>query len=101
LKAKAATDPGVSKALIAAAEGNLATQQGRPADALKILMAADTTDIVVMNRIAEAHAALGHPAVAKVWNDKVTNNYALNLADFPAVNARRRSRLANSTTRTP
>jgi tetratricopeptide (TPR) repeat protein len=101
LKTKAATDPGVSKALIAAAEGNLATQQGRPADALTILMAADTTDIVVMNRIAEAHAALGHPAVAKVWNDKVANNYALNLADFPGVNARRRSRLANSTTRTP
>ena len=101
LKAKAVTDPGVSKALIAAAEGNLATQQGRPADALKILMAADTTDIVVMNRIAEAHAALGHPAVAKVWNDKVASNYALNLADFPAANARRRSRIASSTIRTP
>jgi hypothetical protein len=54
-----------------------------------------------MNRIADAHAALGHPAVAKIWNDKVANNYALNLADFPGVNARRRSRLANSTTRTP
>jgi tetratricopeptide (TPR) repeat protein len=101
LKARAATDPAVSKPLIAAAEGNLATQQGRPADALKILMASDTTDIVVMNRIGEAHAALGHPAVAKAWYDKVTSNYALNLADFPAANARRRTRIASSATRTP
>jgi tetratricopeptide (TPR) repeat protein len=101
LKAKAATDPAVPKTLIAAAEGNLATQQGRPADALKILMAADTTDIVVMNRIAEAHAALGHPAVANVWYDKINSNYALNLADFPAANARRRTRVASSASRTP
>jgi tetratricopeptide (TPR) repeat protein len=101
LKARATTDPTVSKTLIAAAEGNLATQQGRPADALKILMAADTTDIVVMNRIAEAHAALGHPAEAKAWYNKVNSNYALNLADFPAANARRRTRMASSTIRTP
>ena len=101
LKAKAATDPSVSKALIAAAEGNLATQQGRPADALKILMAADTTDIVVMNRIGEAHAALGHPVEATAWYNKINTNYALNLADFPAANARRRTRMASSSTRKP
>ncbi len=101
LKTKAATDPAVPKTLIAAAEANLATQQGRPADGLKILMAADTTDIVIMNRIAEAHAALGHPAVAKAWYDKINSNYALNLADFPAANARRRTRIASSNIHTP
>jgi adenylate cyclase len=101
LKAKGATDPSVPKTRIAAAEGNLATQQGRPADALKILMAADTTDMVVMNRIAEAHAALGHPVVAKAWYDKINSNYALNLADFPAANARRRTRIASSNIHTP
>ena len=94
LKAKAGTDPGVSKTLVAAAEGNLATQQGRPADALKLLMATDTTDIVVMNRIAEAHAALGHTAEAARWNNKVATNYALNLQEFTSANARRRTRLA-------
>jgi tetratricopeptide (TPR) repeat protein len=101
LKTKAATDNAVPKTLIAAAEANLATQQERPADGLKILMAADTTDIVIMNRIAEAHAALGHPAVAKAWYDKINSNYALNLADFPAANARRRTRIASSNIHTP
>ena len=101
LKAKAVTDSNVPKARIAAAEGTLATQQGRPADALKILMASDTTDIVVMNRIGEAHAALGHPAEAKAWYTKINGDYALSLADFPAANARRRTRIASSATRTP
>jgi tetratricopeptide (TPR) repeat protein len=94
LKARAATDPSVAKDRIAAAEGFQLTQQGRPADALKILMAADTTNLLVMNRIAEAHAALGHSAEAAAWNNRITTNYALNLADFPAVNARRRARAA-------
>jgi hypothetical protein len=101
LKAKAATDPTVPKTLIAAAEGSLATQQGRPADALKILMASDTADLVVMNRIAEAHAALGHAAEANAWYNKINSDYALNLLDFPAANARRRTRVASSGTRTP
>jgi tetratricopeptide (TPR) repeat protein len=96
LKTKAATDPGVSKALVAAAEGTLATQQGRPADALKVLMAADTTNIVVMSRIGEAHDALGHTAEANAWYKKINSDYALNLQDFPAVNARRRTRLATA-----
>jgi tetratricopeptide (TPR) repeat protein len=96
MKQKTASDAFATRTLVAAAEGNLATQQGRPADALKILMAADTTDISVMNRIAEAHAALGHPAEANVWYGRISNNFALNLADFPAVNARRRTRLATS-----
>ncbi len=92
LKVRAATDPSVAKDRIAAAEGYQLTQQSRPADALKILMAADTTNFLVMNRIAEAHAALGHSAEAAAWNNRITTNYALNLADFPAVNARRRAR---------
>jgi len=86
---------------VPAAEANLATQQGHPADALKILMAADTNDVLVMNRIAEAHAALGHPAVANAWHAKINNNYALNLWDFPSMNARRRSRLASAAARKP
>jgi len=94
LKQKTTDNPGIRRTLVAAAEGNLATQQGHPADALKILMAGDTTDISVMNRIAEAHAALGHPAEANTWYGRISNNFALNLADFPAVNARRRTRFA-------
>jgi tetratricopeptide (TPR) repeat protein len=96
MKQKTTSDLGAQRTLVAAAEANLATQQGRPADALKILMAADTNDIVVMNRIAEAHAALGHTAEANAWHAKVNNNYALNLGDFPSMNARRRSRLATA-----
>ena len=94
MKQKTTGNAFASRTRVAAAEGNLATQQGRPADALKILMAADTTDISVMNRIAEAHAALGHSAEANAWYGRISNNFALNLADFPAVNARRRTRLA-------
>jgi hypothetical protein len=46
-----------------------------------------------MNRVAEAHAALGHPAVAATWNNRVNTNYALNLQDFTNVNSRRRAKL--------
>jgi len=51
---------------------------------------------VIMNRIAEAHAALGHTAEANVWYAKINNNYALALSDFPSVAARRRTRLATT-----
>jgi len=94
LKAKAAGDSTVSSDMIAAAEGYLATQRGRPADALRILSTADTTNFLVMNRIAEAHAALGHTAEATAWNNKINSNYQLNLALFTSVNARRRARPA-------
>jgi tetratricopeptide (TPR) repeat protein len=96
LKQKTAGDAFATRTRVPAAEANLATQQGRPADALKILMAADTTDVSIMNRIAEAHAALGHPAEANAWYARVNSNYALNLWDFPGANARRRSRLATA-----
>lgn len=92
LKAKAADDPTVSTDMIAAAEGFLATQQRRPADALRILNAADTTNFLVMNRIAEAHAALGHTAEAAAWSNRINSNYQLSLADFTSVNSRRRAR---------
>jgi tetratricopeptide (TPR) repeat protein len=93
LKAQAAANPGtVPPDRIPALEGYLLTQQGKPADALAILMKADTTGVLIMNRIAEGHAALGHPAVAAAWNNKVNTNYALNLQDFTNVNSRRRAK---------
>ena len=96
LKAQAAADPSsVPKDWMAALEGYQLTSQGKPADALVILMAADTANnVLVMNRIAEAHAALGHTAEAAAWNNRVNKDYALNLADFTNVNSRRRAKLA-------
>ena len=94
LKQKSTSDAFASSTRVPAAAANLATQQGHPADALKILMAADTNDVSIMNRIAEAHAALGHQAEANAWYARVNSNYALNLGDFPGANARRRTRLA-------
>lgn len=94
LKAQAATDDAVSKDMLAALEGYQLTQQGKPAEALSILMAADTTNVLVMSRIAEAHAALGHGAEAAKWNSRINANYALNLGDFTNVNSRRRAKLA-------
>lgn len=94
LKAQAAADPGsVLPDRVPALEGYLLTQQGKPADALTILMKADTTSVLIMNRVAEAHAALGHPEVAAAWNNRVNTNYALNLMDFTNVNSRRRAKL--------
>jgi tetratricopeptide (TPR) repeat protein len=93
LKAQAAANPGtVPPDRVPALEGYLLTQQGKPADALKVLMAGDTTSVLIMNRIAEAHAALGHPAEAAAWNNRVNTNYALNLMDFTNVNSRRRAK---------
>lgn len=90
LKAMSGTDP-VIGTRIAAAEGAMLTRQGKPADALKVLMASDTTNYLVINRIAEAHAALGHPAEAAAWDKRITSSYQLNLANFPEVNSRRRA----------
>lgn len=94
LKEQAADDPTVPRDFLAALEGYQLTQQGKPADALPILMAADTTNVLVMNRLAEAHAALGHTAEAAAWNGKVNANYAVNLGDFTNVNSRRRAKVA-------
>ncbi|HEV7388950.1 MAG TPA: tetratricopeptide repeat protein, partial [Gemmatimonadaceae bacterium] len=96
LKAQAEDDPTVSRDFLAALEGYQLTQQGKPADALPILMAADTTNPLVMNRLAEAHAALGHTAEAAAWNGKVNANYAVSLGDFTNVNSRRRARVATA-----
>jgi tetratricopeptide (TPR) repeat protein len=92
LKAMAAKHRNVSGDHIAAAEGFLLIRQGKPDEALKVLMAADTTKFIVMNRIAEAHAALGHTAESVKWNKRITDNYAVELSDFPGANARRRAR---------
>lgn len=97
LKHQAVDDPSVSKEFLAALEGYQLTQQGKAADALPILMAADTTNILVMNRIAEAHAALGHAAEAATWNARINANYALSLGDFTNVNSRRRAKQATAT----
>ena len=83
------------------AQGNILTRQGEHADALKVLMTADTTDLVVMNRIAEAHAALGHSADATTWNKRILDNYNLNLEDVRESNARRRAREEIAVVRTP
>jgi tetratricopeptide (TPR) repeat protein len=97
LKAQAAADPSsVPKAQLAALEGYQLTQQGKPADALAILMAADTTNVLVMSRIAEAHAALGHTAEAAAWNNRINADYGLALGDFTNVNSRRRAKLATA-----
>jgi tetratricopeptide (TPR) repeat protein len=94
LKAQAAANPGtVPPDRIPALEGYLLTQQGKPSDALPILMKGDTTSVLIMNRIAEAHAALGHAAEAAAWNNRVNANNALNLQDFTNVNSRRRAKL--------
>jgi len=93
LKTQAAANAGsVPPAPLAALEAYLQTQQGKPADALTILMAADTTNALVMSRIAEAHAALGHTSEAAAWNNRINTNYAIALGDFTNVNSRRRAR---------
>ncbi|HEY0527677.1 MAG TPA: hypothetical protein VGD02_02520 [Gemmatimonadaceae bacterium] len=98
IKAMPATDANAMPApWLAALEGNILTLKGRPADALVILNAADTSNVLVANRIAEAHAALGHRAEAAAWNQRVASNYRLNLADFTDVNSRRRARLELAT----
>lgn len=98
LKAQAAADKAsVPAAQLAALEGYQLTQQGKPAEALTVLMAADTTNVLVMNRIAEAHAALGHPAEATAWNNRINANYAIALGDFTNVNSRRRAKMATAT----
>jgi tetratricopeptide (TPR) repeat protein len=92
LKSIRAAHDNVSADHIAAAAGFLLTEQGKAAEALKVLMTADTTIFIVINRIAEAHAALGHGAEANAWNKRIADNYNLTLGDFPGVNSRRRAR---------
>ena len=92
--AKLKADSTAPKSRVAALEGNLLIQQGKPADALRVLMAADTTDLLVQNRIAEAHAALGHTDEAAKWYARINSNYAINLFDWTNVNSRRRARVA-------
>lgn len=101
LESMAASHPDMSRDLIAIAKGNMLTRQGKHADALHVLMTADTTNLVVINRIAEAHAALGHSADATMWNKRILDNYNLNLEDVRESNARRRAREEIAVVRTP
>ncbi|HJQ52569.1 MAG TPA: tetratricopeptide repeat protein [Gemmatimonadaceae bacterium] len=91
MKAQAAADPTVPAVFVKALEGYQLTQQGKPADALTVLMSADTTNVLIMSRIAEAHAAMGHADVAAAWNDRINKDYSLALGDFTNVNSRRRA----------
>lgn len=92
--AKLKATPNAPKSRIAALEGYLLTQQGKPADALTVLMAADTADLIVINNIAGAHTALGHADEAASWWKRIASNNQLSLQDFTNVNSRRRARLA-------
>jgi len=94
LKAVATKQPGsVPPELIAALDANLFTKSGRPADALLVLMAQDTTNVLVMSHIAEAHSALGHVAEYHAWTKKITANHAIALGDFSDLYARSRATL--------
>lgn len=97
--AKAAPDYAGFKDRIAAAESFLATSQGKSADGIALLSAADYTDPLVAGRLAEAYAAAGRTADAMKLQQQISNDYALNLVDFGAANARWRARtyLAAST----
>jgi tetratricopeptide (TPR) repeat protein len=92
--AKLKASPGAPPSRVAALEGYLLTQQNKPAEALTVLMAADTTDLIVEDRIGEAHAALGHSDEAAKWYNRINSNYAVTLQDFTDVNSRRRARMA-------
>ncbi|MFL5639680.1 MAG: hypothetical protein ACJ78M_09905 [Gemmatimonadaceae bacterium] len=92
LQSMAASHPDMSPDLIAIAKGLILTRQGNPTEALKVFMTADTTNFVVMNRIAEAHTALGHSAEAATWNKRILDNYNISLEDLREANARRRAR---------
>jgi tetratricopeptide (TPR) repeat protein len=92
--AKLKASKGAPASRVAALNGYLLTQQGKPAEALNLLMAADTTDLIVLNNIAAAHAALGHADEAARWWTRVNNDKQLSLQDFTNVNSRRRARLA-------
>jgi tetratricopeptide (TPR) repeat protein len=96
LESMAGSNPGVPPDLIAIAKGVMLTRQGKHAEALKVLMTADTTNFVVMNRVAEAHAALGHSADATMWNKRILDNYNVTLEDLREANARRRAREENA-----
>lgn len=92
--AKLKATKGAPPSRIAALSGYLLTQQGKAADALTILMASDTTDMIVLNNIAAAHAALGHSDEAAKWWAKINSDNQLSLQDYTNVNSKRRARLA-------
>lgn len=92
LESMASSHPDMSPDLVAITKGLMLTRQGKPDEALKVFMTADTTNIVVMSRIAEAHAALGHNTNAMMWNKRILDNNNVSLEDLRQANARRRAR---------
>ncbi len=92
--AKAAPDFANLGGRLAGAEAFLATSQGKPADAIALLSGADLTDPVIERRLADAYAASGRAADAMKLQQQIGNDYALNLVDWPAANARYRARMA-------
>jgi Tfp pilus assembly protein PilF len=97
--AKSAREYAATKDRIAAAEAFLATSQGKPADGIALLSSADLTDLLVAGRLAEAYAAAGRTADAMKLQQQIANDYALNLIDFPAANARARARVYLASTK--
>ena len=92
--AKAAPDFANLGGRLAGAEAFLATAQGKPAEAIALLTSGDLTDPLIAGRLAEAYAASGRTADAMKLQQQVSSNYALNLADWPAANARYRAHVA-------
>jgi len=90
--AKTAPDIAFQNARVAAAEAYLVTAQGKAADGIALLASADLTDPLVAQRLAEAYAAAGRTADAEKLNQRILNDYALNLADYAGTNARARAR---------
>ncbi|MEO7319735.1 MAG: tetratricopeptide repeat protein [Chthoniobacteraceae bacterium] len=82
---------------LAGAESFLAASQGKAADAVSLLSAADPTDPVIALRLAEAYAASGRAADATRLQQQISNDNALDLADWPGANSRFRARMAMGT----
>ncbi len=93
---KAAPDLATLGGRLTAAEASLLTAQGKFADAIPLLEAGDQSDLLVKGRLAEAYAAAGRTADANRLQHEIMSDYVLALNDFPAVNARNRSRMAKA-----
>ena len=96
-RAKVAPDPSTAfSPRLAAAEAYLLWAQGKSAEAEALLAKADLTDVLMAGRLADVYAAAGKNAEADKLYQQIASNNALNLYDFPAVNARYRAKQARS-----
>jgi hypothetical protein len=96
--AAARAEPGADvspvKDRLFAVEGYIHIKGERPRQALTVLQKADTTDLVVLSRIAEANAMLGNKARSTAQYARIRDDRALNLLDYAAANARARAATA-------